>query len=265
MKRITLAAGTLLLLFVLVDVTWAQLKPPIIADVETGHQKVMYSESGKHLYDLRWTQTKTVEDGRTLVKFSSRGNNTLKGEERVEWTEESLAELTSKGFRTLSWKKDSSGAEKESWKITYNWQKHEAEYVYQDHLKDKKERKVLKFSANTFPSDAMFVLLRGFPFEKGEGYKIEGDFLLTDGSTLSGAIIHRGEEKLKTAFGVLDAYKLEMKPSGLTGVFAPTMYLWYSRKPPHVFLRFDGRDEGVFKPRTTNVMVSFSPEPWVHP
>ena len=265
MKRRLLVFGIFLLLFVAGGVTWAQLKPPIVADVEKGHQKVMYSESGKHLYDLRWTQTKTVENNRTLVKYNSRGNNMLSGKERVEWTEESLAELTPKGLRTLYWKKDSSGAEKESWKIAYDWKTHKAEYSYQNHLNGKKESKSLKFSANTFPSDSMFVLLRGFPFDQGEGYKIEGEFLLTDGSTISGAIIHRGEEKLKTAFGVLDAYKLELKPSGLTGVFAPTMNLWYSRKAPHVFLRFDGRDEGVFKPRTKNVMISFSPEPWVTP
>ena len=113
------------------------------------------------------------------------------------------------------------------------------------------------------PVDWMYIMLRAFPFDKGKGYEQEGAFVLTDGKVMEGAIAHRGEARIKTVWGMLDCYKLELDPDGLTGVFAPSMYIYYTKSKPHVFVRFDGKDAGYFEDRTVNVLVKYEPAEWV--
>jgi hypothetical protein len=242
----------------------AQFRPPEVADKESGVQITRFIGKKKTLYNFRWTMTKKSEGGRTLVRFEGRGDNNMKGKDRIEWTEESLSELGSFGLRTLYWKKDSSGAERESWHLKYDWRARKLHYSYANHLEDERERETVDLGKKALPTGMMYVLLRGFPFEKGEDFEIEADFILSDGDVVEGAIVHCGEERIRTAFGVMGTYKLEMEPSGLTGVFAPSMYMWFTKSKPHLFVRFDGKDAGYFESRTTNVLVKYDPAKWIH-
>lgn len=239
------------------------LKPPTLAEKESGIQAIQYLKSGETLYNFSWDLSVSEKGGQRFVNYRGHGDNTLKGSKRIDWVEEARYLLTKTGLETIFWKKNSSGAEEESWKLSYDWKKRTVHYEYIDHLSGKREEKLLSIGKGAMPSDAMFFLLRGFPFEKGKGAKIEGEFILTDGNILKGAIIHRGEQKLKTAFGIIDTYKLEMDPSGFIGAFAPSMYLWYTKTEPHIFLRFDGKDNGLLKPRTRNVLLDYKPEKWI--
>lgn len=239
------------------------LQAPAFARQESAVQSIQYLKSGEILYNFRWDLELSENGGQRFVNYKGYGDNTLKGENRVDWTEEARYLLSKTGLQTIFWKKDSSGAEKESWKLSYDWKKRRVNYEYIDHLSGKHDEKLLTIGQGAMPSDAMYFLLRAFPFERGAGAKIEGEFILTDGTILKGAIIHRGEQKLKTAFGVIDTYKLEMDPSGFIGAFAPSMYLWYTKTEPHIFLRFDGKDNGLLKPRTRNVLLDYKPEKWI--
>ena len=238
----------------------AQLMPPDIAATESATQKISWEKSGETLYVMNWTTSKYTQSGKTFVKYEMKGKNLKKGDEYVEWDESSLMVFRPEGLRTLWWKKDSRGAEKMHWSLKYDWDARKAHYAYVDDVSGKREDKSYSFAADAVPGDAMNLMLRGFPFEKGPGTEFEADLLMSDGSILRGRVIHRGEQKLKTAFGEIDAYKLEIKPAGALGYVAPDMFSYFTKSKPHIWLRFDGRDEGLLKPRTINVMTNYKPE-----
>lgn len=232
---------------------------------ESGVQQIRYADSEETLYNYNWELIRKDAENGTIITIHGRGDNNRKGEDRIEWTEESELELTKNGLRTLFWRKRSSGAEQETWLIRYDWTNRRAAYTHEDRLSEKKEEKTLAFGLNAYALDSINFHLRGFPFEKGKGTRLEGEFILTDGSVMEGAIVHAGEERLESAFGSLEAYKLEIDPWGFIGVFAPKMYLWFTKSKPHLFLRYDGKDDGLLKPRTVNELTGYKPKVNIHP
>ncbi|MBZ0272297.1 hypothetical protein K8I61_09675 [bacterium] len=230
-----------------------------LAGTETGVHEIRYVESDELLYNFRWTAEPATVDGTPHIKYTAAGDNAKDGEARIEWAEESLMQLTPRGIRTVYWTKKSTGDEQMDWKLRYDWAAKKAHYTWNDRKEDKHEQKTISFGDDAIPGDALYFILRGFPFEKGEGTTFKGDIVMTDGSTLGGAIIHRGEETIDTPLGKREAYKLELKPTSFAlKLVAPSMYIWYDKQPPHVWLRFDGREEGPLAPRTKNVVVKHS-------
>ncbi len=243
----------------MLGMAYAQLSTPPFAEQETGVQRIQYIESGKTLYNVRWTCKRVARGGRTFLEYQLTGDNNLQGAARIDWTEQALMEWTAEGVRTINWAKKSTGAERMSWQLDYDWAGRVARYTYVDNATGKKEAKTIKIATGAIAGDALNFVLRSFPFEKGKGTQIKGQIIMTDGSTLEGVIIHLGEEKLKTAFGIIDTYKLQLKPAGALGMVAPKMFMWYTKSAPHIWLRFDGRDDGLTNPRTMNTLVDFQP------
>ncbi|HDH96392.1 MAG TPA: hypothetical protein ENF73_01535 [Proteobacteria bacterium] len=261
--RTTAVAAAML---IAASVCSAQLHlPPPIAAHESGVQKIMFIESGEVVYNFRWSLDRFTKDGRTFARYEGHGDNNTKGSERIEWKEEALYEITPQGLKTVYWKKQSSGAEQMTWLLEYDWKARKVRYSWSDALTGKKEEKVLEFEEGAIAGDSLNFNLRGFPFEKGEGYRYRAQIIMSNGTLLNGYVIHRGEEKLKTAFGEIDAYKLELKPTGLVGVVAPKMYIWYTKSEPHIWLRFDGKDADLWRPRTKNVLLKYEPSEWIKP
>jgi hypothetical protein len=260
MKSLFVAIFALLLLIAFVAPTAAQLSLADIAEKESGTQKISWEKTGETLYIMRWTLNKYKKDGQTFVKSALKGENIKQGDERIEWDESSLMVFRPEGLRTLWWKKDSRGAEKMHWSLKYDWDARKVQYAFSDDISGKKENKSNDFDADSLPGDAMNLMLRGFPFEKGAGTEIAANLLMGDGSGLRGRIIHRGEQKIKTALGEIDAYKLEIKPAGALGLVAPDMFAYFTKSKPHIWLRADGRDEGLLKPRTNNNLVEYQPK-----
>lgn len=264
MKR-NVGLGLVIGLLVVVGLAAAQLKPPKFADHEKGFQQIQYLESSEVLYNIRWDVNKVTRNGQTYYEYKGVGDNNRQGVERIDWTEESLMAQTPAGLQTQYWRKKSTGAEQMTWDLQFDWNSRKLKYKWTDALTGKNEEKTLSFEQNAIAGDAMNYLLRGFPFEKEVGYKIQGQIIGGDGSLIDGWIIHAGEEKLQTAFGTIDTYKLQLKPTGVLGLVAPKMWMWFTKAEPHIWLRFDGRDDGLTKPRTKNVLLEYSPREWVTP
>ena len=239
----------------------AELGPIEIAPQESGVQMTRFEKKTEALYNYSWN---VKRDGGKVV-FSAKGDNNKSGAKRIEWTENSVMELNGSSLRTLSWSKDSTGAEQESWKLTYDWAGGKVHYNYQDRAGGKKESKSVELGSTAFSSDAMYFMLRGFPFEQGPGARIDGDFVLTNGQVLPAYIILRGEEKVTTPMGTFDTYKLEMKLKGALGPIAPKMFMWFTKDKPHLFVRYDGKEAGITSGKPVNVLLKFSPAEWIKP
>ncbi len=259
MKKGAIAALTIIFILAFTGQGIAQLSAPIFADKESADEKIMFIKSGAIVYNYKWTAVKENKNGKTIVTITGYGDNNLQGPERIEWKETSVMQILDNGLRTLSWKKDSSGAEQESWTLKYNWVERKVDYKFTDRASGKSKTKVISLADNALAGDSMFFALRGFPFEKGKGTKIVGKIVDQNGGVIEGAMISHGEEKLSTDFGYIDTYKLELKPTGIIGVVAPKMWIWYTKAKPHIMLRFDGRDAGLTSPRTKKVKVKYEP------
>ncbi|MDP8257520.1 MAG: hypothetical protein P9M14_17375 [Candidatus Alcyoniella australis] len=259
MARRALSIAIALVLFLAAGAT-AQFAKPQIMDRESGFSRIMWLEDDATLYNMRWTVKRFERDGRKFYLYDGQGDNGKSGAERIDWTEESSVEICDSGMlRTQYWKKVSSGAEQMTWDLRYDWTAHKLSYRFEDRVAGKVEEQQIAIADDAWPGDALNFLLRGFPFERGAGYKVTGNLLMTDGSVLGGHIIHHGEERIKTVFGEIDCYKLELKPTGALGWVAPDMFMWFTKAAPHCWVRYDGRDEGFIKPRTKNVLLQFEP------
>lgn len=234
----------------------AQLQNPEVFEKESAKQRMMFIDSGKEFCTYSWEYSKKVEGQKTLITILGKGV----WDKTIQWTEKSLVEISSNGVRTLSWEKNSTGDEQMNWKMKYDWDSKVVHYSYEDRATGKKKNKDIKLEENVLAGDSMYIALRGFPFEKGEGTKYEGQIINSNGMVLSGSIIHHGEEKLKTVFGEVEAYKLELKPHGFIGVVSPQMFMWFTKAKPHLWLRQDGRDYAIHKPRTKNVLAEYEPK-----
>jgi hypothetical protein len=148
-------------------------------------------------------------------------------------------------------KKSSTGAEQMDWEVRYNHAGGKAIFTFSDRMTGKKESKTIALTKDTIPGEALYLLLRGFPFEKGEGTTIKGQVLQgNDGSLTGGNLIHRGEERLTTPLGTFDTYKLELKPTGLYGMLPTKLYMWFTKDAPHRCVRFDGIEDITTRTKT---------------
>jgi Protein of unknown function (DUF3108) len=246
------------LVFIVAGAAAAQLASPQVADLETGFYKLQVTSTGQTLYNMHWIFTRVSEGGKSYLVFKMKGDNNTQGEDRIDWDEESKIEETKDhGLRTLYWKKSSRGAEQMDWDLTYDWAAGRATYNFKDRATGKSENKTMKLTPDTLGGDALYLILRGFPFDKPVGYKMAGR-VVSGGDLIQGDLIFRGEEKLTTPLGTFDTYKLELKPKGLVGILPTRLYMWFSKNAPHLCLRFDGF-EGL--QRTMTVTVEFAPVP----
>jgi len=228
---------------------------------ESGVQKTRYIGKDATLYNYSWDMKK--EGSR--INYSAKGDNGKQGAKRIEWTEKSVMEIVPGDVRTLSWVKESSGAEQQTWKLEYDWTARKMKYTWTDRTTGKKDEKTVELSQKAHAGDGMHLLVRGFPFDKGPGAKISGDFVMTNGQVFAATMIFRGEERIETAFGPVDAYKIEFKLGGAIGGLAPKMFTWYTKAAPHIFLRYEGKDDGLTRPRTVNDLIKYSPEGTIAP
>lgn len=233
----------------------AQMARPQVFAQESGVYKDLLMKNDELLYNMSWTYTKTTEGGKNVLVYQLKGDNGKKGADRIDWTEDAKLEEVPTGYRTLYWKKSSTGAEQMDWELKYDWAAHKAYYKYADRATGKKESKTLSFGDAAIPGDALYLVLRGFPFEKGAGTSMKGEVVNGDGTVLKGEIIHRGEENLATPQGTIAVYKLELKPTGLVGMLPTKLYIYMAKEAPHHCVRFDGL-EGIS--RTKTVLYNYS-------
>ena len=82
-------------------------------------------------------------------------------------------------------------------------------------------------------------VFRGFPFEKTRSLKI-GIFGRQGDQAYSVVVKVLKKEKVKTAVGIIECYKLELGMDGFLAGFFPKMHLWYSTGPSHYLVKLEG-------------------------
>lgn len=260
MKKLGLLSILSLVMLLIPVLAGAEMKVPEIADNEAGYHVKRFAKNDKLIIETRWTHEKVMEEGRTLIKRKVEATWHL-SKTPIPFTEESVMELTDTGLRTLSWKKDSFGDENESWTVDYDWKKMEVRSTWKNRDSGKSKENTLALTADVITGDSFELILRGFPFDKGEGYSTQAKVLNQGESFMKGKVTHRGTATVNTAFGKLETYKIEIDPGIL-----PKITYYLTKKAPHVLVLEEGLEfDGMLPKKANQKLMEFKPEEWVKP
>lgn len=123
--------------------------------------------------------------------------------------------------------------------------------IFTDFQKDKilitakdgkgERKRTLSKKGIVYDSESSGFLLKDYPFKSKEKIIFK---LLVDYETVYTLVVEQiGEEKVTVPMGEFDCYKLKYKATGgiLVRIFAPTLYIWFSKKD-YRMVKFVGED-----------------------
>jgi hypothetical protein len=255
MKRVAILFALMFALAYGAAQAQSQHEIPKIFQRESGAEEIKYQGSKEILFNISWTIERYEESGRQLVSYKATGDNNKQGETRIDWTEDSLVEISTQGLLTQHWKKVSNGAEQMTWSLVFDWIKREAQYSWEDRVSGKKKERTLSLANNAIASNMIDLFVRGFPFEKGPGTKVQIQLINIDGDLTNGDLYFRGEleyflsggsddrrtgETTKGESRTFQLYVIEFVPTGIAGLLkvdCPPPSMLVSKSEPHLVLR----------------------------
>ena len=232
----------------------SQLKAPAVIPAEHG-TVVTSSARGEPRWRADWTMEPWTIAGRKAVRFTENGKgNYSPFTQEVRWTLESVW-LAEGDFYPMQFEKtvwDLQGhviaVEKKSFDRT-------AEKVKFERRNEKGETQTSTFSAapDVLTIEGIAGILQFFPFGKsGSGGIIRAHLLSNEPGLYDATIEPRGTERVKTAAGDINCYKIELVPHlGLLNVlrvFYPKTYFWFNVEEPHAWVRYQGLENGPGTP-----------------
>ena len=222
--------------------------------------KIVYAKSKEVLYNIT-QQLIPTENG---FNIEENGDNNKNGKDLITWKVKEVW-VTSPELRAISYHKESSGAENQITDLKIEWPSGNGRYRFIDKDSGKQETNAFSAPKGTMLSGATFFLLPGFPFEKGPGYSVSFPVVMSESGQVYQLILTlEGEETVTVPAGNFHCYKLKFSPK-MGGVAAignpliPNMYIWFQKEAPHPWILFEGKEEGVTKPRTLNLLIKMEP------
>jgi len=100
-------------------------------------------------------------------------------------------------------------------------------------------------------------VLRGFPFEKLKKLKI-GYYREDRKKKFPFKVECKEKENIKVNQQAIECYKLEISMDGFWGKFVPKTKIWYSAKPPHYLVRYEGPGGPPGSPKRTMELVTYT-------
>jgi hypothetical protein len=114
------------------------------------------------------------------------------------------------------------------------------------------ETKTIKAPPDTLFVEGIAGVLRQFPFQRKAPFPVH---LLSNEPRLYDVTLEtRGRETVRTPAGEFDCYKIEVVPhlgvlSNLAKLFAAKSYFWFTASPPHLWVQYEGYENGPGTPR----------------
>jgi len=232
----------------------AQLKaPPALL---TDHGSIRASTTkGTVRWTADWTMDPSSVNGRKAIRFTETG----KGQyapfpQEVQWFIEATWSADGKFF-PLHFEKTIRNAQGNILAVEIkNFDRDKGTATFER----RNERGVKDTSMFSAPADSLAIegiagILQHFPFETaGNSATVNAHILSNEPKLYDIGIESRGIERLTTAAGTKDCYKLEMVPHlGLLNVFKvfyPKSYFWFSVTAPHTWVRYQGLENGPGSP-----------------
>jgi hypothetical protein len=241
-----------LLLFL--ALTAAQVKAPTAIPKDRG-TVVTSTAKGEPRWRADWTMEPWTVAGRKAVRFTETGEGKYSPyTQEVRWTLESvwLADGEFFPFQFEKTVRDLQGRTIAVEKKTFDRTAGKVKY---ERRNEKGETQTSTFAAasDVLTIEGIAGILQFFPFgNSGSSGIVRAHFLSNEPKLYNVTVESRGTERVKTASGDINCYKLEMVPHlGLLNVmrvFYPKTYFWFNVEEPHTWVRYQGLENGPGTP-----------------
>jgi hypothetical protein len=241
-------------LLLILMIATSQLKAP--AAIPNDHGTVVTSTvKGEIRWTANWTMEPWTAGGKKAVRFTENGKGQYSPyEQEVRWTVESIW-LADGSFFPLQFEKTVRDAQGQTLAVEKKNFDSAAGTVKFEHRIEKGETETSTFSAapDILTIEGIAGVLQFFPFGKsGSSGTLHGHMLSNEPKLYDVTIESRGTERVKTARGDIDCYKIELVPHlgllSLMKVFYPKTYFWFRVAEPHAWVRYQGLENGPGTP-----------------
>ena len=243
--------GALLLVLMM---STSQLKAP--AAIPNEHGMVVTSTAkGEMRWTANWTMEPWTAAGKKAVRFTENGKGLFSPfTQEVSWTVESIW-LAEGSFFPLQFERTVRDAQGQTLAVEKKIFDSAGGKVKFEHRNEKGEMETSTFSAapDILTIEGIAGVLQFFPFGKtGSSGTLHAHMLSNEPKLYDVTIESRGTERVTTASGDIDCYKIELVPHlGLLSVikvFYPKTYFWFKAAEPHTWIRYQGLENGPGTP-----------------
>jgi len=141
----------------------------------------------------------------------------------------------------------------------FNHKKDSAVFSREDLNLNSYKRTSYDISPDTLIVEGIVYALRTLPF--GTDKTVKAKILSNEPELYNVEFQQKGIEKIKTADGEIECYKVEVVPKlGLLGVFKvffPKTYFWLAVDYPHRWVRYEGLENGIGTPEVIMEVTNF--------
>lgn len=253
---------TLLLAIIINPLSSESMGVPQTGKKEAGSFATYYKEGGKR-WDGSWTMEKYEEDGETKVRIvmNARGLTSPFSKD-MEWEAVSVWKEADGKFLPVEAEtvfKDTEGSVKMTENVTVDERGGDVIFTRRDYNGGESTMETFKAPPELLIVDGMVVALRALPFESGE--TLETDFLSNEPELYDVELKQKGIEKIETPEGEIECYKVELVPKlgvlNVFKVFFPKTYFWFTKAPPHRWVRYEGLEKGRDTPHVIMEVTRF--------
>jgi hypothetical protein len=228
------------------------LKSPDMSAVKEQGAAVARAKDGSVRWKNRWTMAKTNIGGRPVIRFTEAGEGIRANFERpVSWT--IVSTWSNEGIpRPLDSEatyRDASDRVLLTDKRSFDWSRKHLRVVRTAEGEKPKEE-VLQLREDLLMVDGIAGVLRGLDFNSAR--PLAAHLIGSDLKIYEVRLEVRGRERIQTASGTVETFKVELVPHlGLLDLFRflyPKTHFWFRVDAPHTWVRYEGLEDGPGSP-----------------
>ena len=235
---------------------------PPMAATERGAYRARDVASGATLWETEWVVTRAYQDGRPVLRMKEDGAGTRADfPGRTLWTTQMTIDLWGADpyLSAIREVRDTQRVlEIEDRKFDYRRATGSVEV--ENPATGELSTREVHLTAQTYPVEFLSILLRLIPIAPDQ--EIRFQLVTHTGSVVDMRANIVGRERVSVPAGTFDCYKIELRPSGLTGVVArlimPNFYMWHTEAAPHFWVKYQGAEGGPGSREIVRELLRFS-------
>jgi hypothetical protein len=227
------------------------LKAPPVIPTDSGGV-VVSAKSGPVHWTANWTMAPGERAGRKVVRFTEQGQGRVSAfPDDVTWSLEAVWSADA-SFQPLEFEKivsSPNGSRLLTERKSFDPVKGIVRFSRQ-FANGRSETKSLSTPSDTLAVEGIAGVLRFLPFQSVPSFPAH--LLSNEPRVYNVTLEARGKERIKTAAGEFECYKIEVVPHlgplNLFRPFFPKTFFWFAVAPPHFWVRYEGPENGPGTP-----------------
>jgi hypothetical protein len=238
-----------------------QFPLPPLALFEGGTYRARNLQSGEPLWEERWTLKQEAQGGRSVVHLEEQGQGIRDRTVPTRWTLTMTIDLWGSAPRVSSTREvwDLAGQPVAVEERTLEYGSGTGSLRTRDPRTGEATSRAFRVTAETVTPEFLPAMLRLLPATPDQQMQL--DLVTHGGSVLGLQAKIVGQERVEVPAGTYDCFKVELAPTGFTGLLArvllPKIIMWHTVAAPHIWIKFQGPAAGVGSPEIVRELTEF--------